>query len=244
MTKESSPKAEDHPLAPEDGRPVVILASGGIDSCVMIGRALDRNRPIYPLYIRQGTLWEDEEEAAIRRFLHAIDSFCRQRGQIPRLARLHVMRLDLPREYPGRWALDGSVRPPDATSPSEAVYLPGRNLGLLFLAALLAQSVGAESVQIGLLAGNPFSDSQPEFLNAFQQTYELATHTRIQIETPLNRFTKAQVLKEGAALPLHETFSCIRPVGGLHCGHCNKCAERRKGFVKADMADPTVYAGD
>jgi 7-cyano-7-deazaguanine synthase len=45
----------------------------------------------------------------------------------------------------------------------------------------------------------------------------------------------------GRELPLEHTYSCIRPVSGLHCGQCNKCAERQRAFAEAGMVDPTVY---
>jgi 7-cyano-7-deazaguanine synthase len=45
----------------------------------------------------------------------------------------------------------------------------------------------------------------------------------------------------GKELPLHLTFSCINPTQGVHCGTCNKCAERRKGFRDAGLADDTAY---
>ena len=37
----------------------------------------------------------------------------------------------------------------------------------------------------------------------------------------------------GRGLPLELTFSCISPLRGLHCGHCNKCAERQAAFRDA-----------
>jgi hypothetical protein len=46
----------------------------------------------------------------------------------------------------------------------------------------------------------------------------------------------------GANLPLELTFSCIDPHCLLHCGRCNKCAERRAAFADAGLADRTVYA--
>jgi 7-cyano-7-deazaguanine synthase len=45
----------------------------------------------------------------------------------------------------------------------------------------------------------------------------------------------------GSELPLALTFSCISPRGGLHCGACNKCAERQAAFRAAEMADETRY---
>lgn len=215
--------------------PIVALVSGGVDSCIMLAEAL-RTARVAPLYVRQGALWEDVEEAAIRRFLAALQ--CGSNHLDP----LRVTRLDLPENYASRWALRPEVAAPGEASPDEAVYLPGRNLALLFQGALLAQSLGARRIQLGLLAGNPFPDSRPEFFHSFERTYELATQYRIQVETPLQELRKEEVLRRGADLPLELTFSCIRPVSGLHCGHCNKCAERRRGFTAAGLLDPTPYA--
>jgi 7-cyano-7-deazaguanine synthase len=54
---------------------------------------------------------------------------------------------------------------------------------------------------------------------------------------------KKDVMQLGRKLPLALTFSCIAPVGGLHCGQCNKCAERRRAFRSVNVDDPTHYAG-
>ena len=53
---------------------------------------------------------------------------------------------------------------------------------------------------------------------------------------------KRQVMDLGRDLPLEFTCSCIAPVNNLHCGRCNKCAERRRAFADAGMTDPTEYA--
>jgi 7-cyano-7-deazaguanine synthase len=41
---------------------------------------------------------------------------------------------------------------------------------------------------------------------------------------------------------LRHTFSCLSPVVDRHCGDCNKCAERRRGFLRAGVTDETPYA--
>jgi 7-cyano-7-deazaguanine synthase len=46
----------------------------------------------------------------------------------------------------------------------------------------------------------------------------------------------------GRGLPLELTFSCLRPADQLHCGACNKCAERQAAFQAAGMRDGTRYA--
>ena len=48
-------------------------------------------------------------------------------------------------------------------------------------------------------------------------------------------------MRLGRDYPLGLTFSCIAPERGLHCGGCNKCAERQEAFRDAGMADPTRY---
>ena len=53
---------------------------------------------------------------------------------------------------------------------------------------------------------------------------------------------KQQVMALGRNLPLELTFSCIAPAGGLHCGRCNKCAERQNAFRDAGITDKTSYA--
>jgi 7-cyano-7-deazaguanine synthase len=64
----------------------------------------------------------------------------------------------------------------------------------------------------------------------------------IRVERPFARLHKEDVVKLGAHLPLELTFTCNNPSGELHCGDCNKCAERQEGFAKAGVADPTTYA--
>jgi 7-cyano-7-deazaguanine synthase len=55
---------------------------------------------------------------------------------------------------------------------------------------------------------------------------------------------KAAVIRLGLELgvPLELTLSCMNPGGGLHCGQCSKCRERRDAFREADVDDPTQYA--
>jgi 7-cyano-7-deazaguanine synthase len=46
----------------------------------------------------------------------------------------------------------------------------------------------------------------------------------------------------GRDCPLELTFSCIAPVDDLHCGVCNKCAERQTAFRLVNRRDLTRYA--
>jgi 7-cyano-7-deazaguanine synthase len=102
---------------------LVVLASGGADSAVLVADSARRGAAVQPMYVRFGLAWERVEEAHLRRFLASLPTSL---GVRPLVA------LDLPIAdvYGDHWSVSG-VAVPDASTPDEAVYLPGRNLLLL-----------------------------------------------------------------------------------------------------------------
>ena len=57
--------------------------------------------------------------------------------------------------------------------------------------------------------------------------------------------TKADIAREAARLGLDAglSWSCYDPApGGLHCGFCDACRLRARGFEQAGLPDPTRYA--
>jgi 7-cyano-7-deazaguanine synthase len=64
----------------------------------------------------------------------------------------------------------------------------------------------------------------------------------LEVVTPFAGRAKHEVLELGRPFALDLTFSCIAPHGERHCGHCNKCAERRLAFEGRGLADATEYA--
>lgn len=214
----------------------VILISGGLDSAVMAGLAVERGDPIFPLFVRQGFVWETEEEAAVRRFLAELAS------QFPgRVNPLLVSTLSAPSTLAGDWAMDPNGSAPGPTCPDETVYLPGRNLALLTQGALAAYVNGLERIQIGALSSNPFPDATPEFFRSFEKSVHEAMRWRVHVEVPLGHLTKTEALELGFHFRLELSLSCIRPVASSHCGNCNKCEERRVAFIRAGLPDPTHY---
>jgi len=209
-----------------------VLVSGGLDSAVALAEAA-REGPVAPVYVRSGLVWEPAEMYWLERFLQTIGA--------PPLVLLDLPVADL---YGAHWSLTGED-PPDVESPDEAVYLPGRNLLLLSKAGVWAVGAGCESIVMGPLAANPFPDGTRAFFEAMGAAIGVAMGlgAPLPVETPLSGLTKAEVVRRGAGLPLQLTFSCLSPTPDhRHCGACNKCAERRKGFVEAGIDDPTEYA--
>jgi 7-cyano-7-deazaguanine synthase len=218
-----------HPLATRD---VAALVSGGIDSAILGVELLASYRRVFPLYVRCGLRWEEVELACLRRYLAAVAR--------PGLAALHVLDEPVADLYGAHWSTSGPV--PGAGTPDEAVYLPGRTVLLAAKAAVWSRLRGVEVLAFGCLRGNPFPDSTPEFFRDLAAVLSRALAARLEIVHPFERLSKAEVLHLGASLPLHETFSCLNPVNGVHCGACNKCAERRGGFRAVGMTDRTAYA--
>jgi 7-cyano-7-deazaguanine synthase len=72
----------------------------------------------------------------------------------------------------------------------------------------------------------------------------IAAGATVQIARPFEQLSKIRIMELGRHLPLELTFSCLSPVGSLHCGRCNKCAERRRAFHRAALKDATEYASD
>ena len=213
---------------------VAVLVSGGIDSAVLAVDLTRRFSMVHPIYVRFGLRWEPSELEGLRSFLDRVDS--------PRLAPLVVLEEPVSDVYGDHWSVGGPWVP-GHESPDEAVYLPGRNLLLLSKAAVWCRLRGIESLALGILASNPFPDSTPEFYRSLEVALDRGMGGRIRLLRPYERLTKAEVMRLALGLPIGLTFSCLNPVVGLHCGSCNKCAERRRAFRSAGMVDPTPYAG-
>jgi 7-cyano-7-deazaguanine synthase len=210
---------------------LVVLASGGVDSAILVANEAVQGREVHPLYIRFGLAWEQIEEAHLRRFLDALPD---REGIRP----LTVLELPIADVYGAHWSVLGA-NAPDDTTPDEAVYLPGRNLLLLAKTTIWCARHGIGRIALGTLLGNPFSDSRPEFFSGLAGLASMALSHQIEVVTPFSGLTKAEVLRLGRRLPLGHTFSCVAPVGQRHCQTCNKCAERRQAFAEAGIEDRT-----
>ncbi|MFZ4646895.1 MAG: 7-cyano-7-deazaguanine synthase [Gemmataceae bacterium] len=221
-----------HPSLPTPVADSAVLISGGLDSAILAG-LWARERIIQPIYVHCGLFWEQEEITHCRLFLEAISS-----PHVLPLIELHQPANDL---YGAHWSLSGTNVPGHDT-PDEAVFLPGRNVLLLAKALLLCHLRGIGRLGLAPLGSNPFPDATPLFFQTLSSTVNMAVNGNVSVELPFLDKHKVDVMRLGMGMPLQHTFSCIRPIRGLHCGACNKCAERQAAFASADMPDPTIYA--
>ena len=164
-----------------------------------------------------------------------------------------VLPLDLTRF--GGSALTADIAVPKNGVEEGAIpvtYVPARNTIFLSLCLGWAEAMGARDLFIGVnaLDYSGYPDCRPDFIAAFETMANLATRAgvegdRFTVHTPLLHMTKAEIAAEAARLGLDAgmSWSCYDPApGGLHCGLCDSCRLRAKGFEEAGLPDPTRYA--
>jgi 7-cyano-7-deazaguanine synthase len=163
-----------------------------------------------------------------------------------------VVPLDL-RAFGGSALTDDIDVPKSGVGPGIPVtYVPARNTIFLSLALGLAEARGARDIFIGVnaLDYSGYPDCRPEFIAGFQKVANLATKAGVEgddftIHAPLQDMSKADIARESQRLGLDAglSHSCYDPLpDGRHCGKCDACRLRAKGFADAGLIDPTAYA--
>lgn len=223
----------DKPLA-------IALISGGLDSFVSAAIARADGYRLLALSIDYNQR-HHVELAAARRIATCLGA-----------ERHIVLPLDLS-------LFGGSALTADIAVPKEGVgadipvtYVPARNTIFLSLALGWAEAAGARDLFIGVnaLDYSGYPDCRPEFIAGFERLAELATKAGVEghpfrIQAPLVAMSKADIVRKGTelGLDLGLSWSCYDPApGGVHCGRCDSCRLRAKGFEDAGIPDPTRYA--
>ncbi len=225
--------------ASTNGRVGVVLLSGGLDSMTVAGIAREAGWRILALTIDYNQRHRIELEAAA----HIAASIG---------AAAHVvLPIDL-RRFGGSALTSDMAVPKDGVGATIPVtYVPARNTVFLSLALAWAEAEGARDLFLGInaLDYSGYPDCRPDFVAAFEAMADVATRAgvegaRFKVHAPLIAMTKADIVREAARLGLDagESWSCYDPVGPLHCGRCDSCRLRAKGFAEAGLPDPTRYA--
>lgn len=218
----------------------VALVSGGLDSYVSAACARADGHRLLALSIDYNQRHQ-VELAAARRIAADLGA-----------ERHIVLPLDLS-------LFGGSALTADIAVPKDGVgeeipvtYVPARNTIFLSLALGWAEAMGARELYLGVnaLDYSGYPDCRPEFIEGFEKLAELATKAGVEghpfhIRAPLLTMSKADIVRKGTELGLNLglSWSCYDPApGGVHCGLCDSCRLRSKGFEEAGIPDPTRYA--
>jgi len=232
MLVSSSPKTKN-----QKPKTAVVLASGGLDSCV--AAAVARGEfDLAMLHANYGQRSLERELEAFRAQAAFFQAAATLEVDLNYLGVIGGSSLtDLDQAVP-----TGEVEPPGIPS----TYVPFRNTNLMAAAIAWAEVLGAEAVFIGAnVLDNPgYPDCRPEYFEAFSRVIELGTRpeTHIRIHTPLIHLDKAGIVRLGLELgaPLELTWSCYQDETRA-CGRCSSCRLRLKGFAAAGLPDPIPY---
>lgn len=129
----------------------------------------------------------------------------------------------------------------------DVTVVPMRNAMMISIAAGAVASCGGGTVVAGMHGADHalYPDCRPEFVVAMQETIDRSLDgVRVSLVVPFLTIDKSEIVRRGADLgaPLDLTWSCYEG-GGVQCGQCGTCRERRRAFADAGVPDPTVYRG-
>lgn len=230
-------------------RRAVVLLSGGLDSATVLAIAKDQGFDVAALSFSYGQRHIIELEAA------------KTLAETYAVERHVVADIDL-RVFGGS-ALTDDIDVPKHRSEKEMsnsipiTYVPARNTVFLSYALALAETSEANDIFLGVnaLDYSGYPDCRPEYIDAFETLMNLATKKGVEgerpfsLHAPLIDMTKAEIILEGTALGVDYTMtmSCYDPVSdgrtvGIHCGACDACLLRQRGFREAGIPDPSRYA--
>ena len=221
---------------------VVVLLSGGMDSCVCATIAVHTHGAgnVALLHAGYGQRTQQRERQAFE----SIADFYHVQQRL-------VVQLDHFRAIGGSALTDANIAVPENQHDSSAAeipvtYVPFRNAHFLSVAVSWAEVIGAHSIYIGAVAedSSGYPDCRPEYYRVFQELIRVGTRpeTQIAITTPVISLKKSEIIRKGIELgaPLHLTWSCYQSED-LACGVCDSCVLRLRAFAEAGLGDPISY---
>jgi 7-cyano-7-deazaguanine synthase len=216
----------------------VVLASGGMDSCVTTAIA-QRDYCLAMLHVTYGQRTEQRELKAFNALANFYKAEHRLVCGLEHLKRIGGSSLTDPSIEVERASLDRKEIP---TS-----YVPFRNAHFLSIAVSWGEVLGARKIFVGAVAedSSGYPDCRPEYYAAFNRVIAAGTRpeTELEIVTPLISLRKSEIVRRGQALaaPFELTWSCYQ-CEDVACGVCDSCALRLRAFEEAGIADPIPYA--
>lgn len=206
-----------------------ILLSGGLDSTVMLAKALKEGRTCYAISFDYGQRHRIELEAAKKIATHY---------QVAH----QIIKID-PTAF-GHSSLISDTPVAKGRTPSQiaaggipSTYVPARNTLFLAYALCQAERLEADEIHVGYnaLDYHPYPDCRPQFIRAFQELIKVATQRSLEgkvphIVAPLITWDKAEIVQQGKRLkaPLEWTFSCYDPIEDRPCQACDACVLRNE----------------
>lgn len=199
-------------------RPVIVLASGGLDSTTVCYSLLSGGRRIDPLFFDYGQHCVETEWKLLNEVL--------PKGASP------PERLDLTDIFRGsesRLIKEANLWTDNVQD--DDLYVPYRTMVFYAVAAARAQTRGILEVYTGFINSNHAKeiDCTAGFMNKLDGLTDAIGPVRFF--SPFRYSSKAEVLEEALRLgvPVGRTFSC-QAASKLPCGACPNCVERLRAL--------------
>jgi len=215
----------------------VILLSGGLDSCVSAAYAQQKYKSCALTFEYGQTHKEIESAEKIAQKLNInlkliklnfLENFLKSKNEseTPELESSELDDINITKET------------------MKQVWVPARNLVFAAAAASFAESESCSKIFVGFNAeeGLTFPDNTPVFVNKFNEILKFGALKEVEITAPLIDLDKEGIVKLGDELnaPMELSWSCYKE-GDFHCGKCESCQRRKRGFKNAKVLDLTEY---
>jgi len=219
---------------------VVCLCSGGLDSTIAAAMARRDGHELYLFHVNYGQKAEKKELEVVNLLAEAFSA-----------REVTAVDLDIFRNLSALTSPQAPIPMGEQVdldaSSTPSTWVQCRNLVFVSLAAAYAEHLGAEKIYVGFNAeeAQSYPDNRPDFVERFNLLLEksVASFSRPpRIEAPLLHLFKPDIVRLGMKVqaPLALSWSCYHQ-GEKHCGSCESCQHRRRGFQEAGVVDPTEY---
>ena len=226
---------------------VVLLQSGGLDSCFLASLLTYLGFEIHHLFIDYGQNAVNPERKAVERI---VDYYGGE---------LHCVKLDMP------WLKDSTLLsghkvgeydvPKKMGSVLAGTYVPMRNHILLSIASSLAESLNIKYIASGIDGSENFlkqpqtgcPDKHPTFVKKFEKsitegsTLKHMEHGKYELLTPLVGAIKEDTICAGLSIDtkFELSWTCYNDAEEP-CGECCACIDRANHFRNLGLDDPAL----
>ena len=184
------------------------LLSGGPDSFVLIDFLLRNDMEVSCLYVNYGQISANLEYEAFLKI-------CR----FENVKWYHKIEICNFGEN-----IDTGLTNPDIID----AFFPSRNLLLITVASAFLSQLNSNYIAIGVIRStNEYPDCKRSYFDTLESIISKSIKKDINILTPLDDFTKIDIMRyfEKYQLPLKISYSCEKGVNN-HCQKCPSCLER------------------
>lgn len=209
----------------------IVLFSSGLDSTTVLYYAMSKGYDCHCLIFDYGQKHNKEVNNA-KKFAKSLK------------LNYHVVKTSIPWDTSS--LINKNKKIPEHKQIKEgfvpSTYVPGRNTIFLSYAISYAETIKAQKIFLGINAVDfsSYPDCTPQYLKSMQQVMK-ALNNGIEICAPIEKYSKAQIIKLGTKLkvPYEKTWSCYNGKT-KPCGKCDSCKLRAKGFKEASIDDPAL----